>query len=484
MRFYWPIAKVDAEQRMVWGYASTEAEDDQGETITRQALEAALDDYMRFANIREMHQPSAVGVAKEAGVDDKGLYLGAKIVDADAWHKVVEGVYKGFSIGGRVTARDPADRRLITALHLTEISVVDRPANPEAVFDCWKLSTGPATGGSMANTEATTRAPLQIWDCGVAGHRHLAKAEAVRCLEGHEPAAATAAGDHDENAAESGGDDPYGSVDYADPGYRPDGKKRYPIDTERHIRAAWAFIHQPSHARRYTAGQLERIKARIVAAWQAKIDPGGPPAAASEHHPTADRARKSLAEVGRLAQIILDLDWLYDRIAAEAATEADGSPLPQLLLGIITELCDFLEALVAEESAELVDCGNGSAAGEVAAMAIADTLRKARPPDFAPVASGLAKLADEILPRLDALQKRVEEIARTPLPPQTVARGFAGLSKREDAGGTIAATEDIVAALARMSDEERTLTLIKAAHANPIAPFGAPFGRPAGFATR
>ena len=73
MRFYWPIAKVDREQRMVWGYASTEAEDDQGEVIRREALEAALADYMRFANIREMHQPSAVGVATEAAVDDRGL---------------------------------------------------------------------------------------------------------------------------------------------------------------------------------------------------------------------------------------------------------------------------------------------------------------------------------------------------------------------------------------------------------------------------
>jgi len=95
-----------------------------------------------------------------------------------------------------------------------------------------------------------------------------------------------------------------------------------------------------------------------------------------------------------------------------------------------------------------------------------------------------ATLADEILPRLDALQKRVEEIARTPLPPQTIARGFAGIAKREDAGAAITATEDVVAALARMSDEERTLTLIKASHANPMAPVGAPFGRPAGFASR
>src|SRR5712692_4562461 len=392
MRFYWPIAKVDAEQRMVWGYASTEAEDDQGETVSREALAAALDDYMRFANIREMHQPSAVGVAKEAAIDDKGLYLGAKIVDGHAWQKVVEGVYKGFSIGGRVTARDPADRRLITALRLTEISVVDRPANPEAVFDCWKLSAGRATGGSMATITATTDAPVQIWDCGVAGHRHLAKAEAVRCLDGHEPVAATVAGDDDETVAE---DD-----DYADPGYRPDGKKRYPIDTERHIRAAWAFIHQPGNARRYTAGELERIKARIVAAWQQKIGRDGPPAAASEAEP----ARKSLAEAGRLAQLINDLDWLHDRIAIEAAMEADNSPLAPRLQEIIAELCDFLQSRVAEESAEPVDGSGGSPPVDLAAFSIADNLRKARRPDFAPLASGLAKLAGEIMPRLDALQ--------------------------------------------------------------------------------
>src|SRR5579863_3504341 len=189
MKLYFPFAKIDQAQRMVYGYASTEAVDSQGEVVRKEALAAALPDYLRFANIREMHQPSAVGVAKEAEIDEKGLYLGAKIVDADAWQKVVEGVYKGFSIGGRVTARDPADRRLITSLRLTEISVVDRPANPEAVFDCWKLSTGPATGGNMANNAAAARTPVQIWDCGVAGHRHLAKAEAVHCVDGLRPPA-------------------------------------------------------------------------------------------------------------------------------------------------------------------------------------------------------------------------------------------------------------------------------------------------------
>jgi len=138
MKVYLPLAKVDREQRMVYGYASTEALDSQGEVVRKEALAAALPDYMRFANIREMHQPSAVGVAKEAAIDDKGLWLGAKVVDDEAWKKVVEGVYKGFSIGGFVTSRDPGDPTVITGIDLAEISLVDRPANPEATVALFK----------------------------------------------------------------------------------------------------------------------------------------------------------------------------------------------------------------------------------------------------------------------------------------------------------------------------------------------------------
>jgi HK97 family phage prohead protease len=139
MRLFAPIAKLDEEQRLVMGYASTEALDSQGEIIRRDAIEAALPDYMRFANIREMHQPSAVGIAEAADIDDKGLYLQARVVDDEAWRKVKEGVYKGFSIGGRALARDPEDRRVVTELELSEISLVDRPANPEAVIDLYKV---------------------------------------------------------------------------------------------------------------------------------------------------------------------------------------------------------------------------------------------------------------------------------------------------------------------------------------------------------
>lgn len=65
-------------------------------------------------------------------------------------------------------------------------------------------------------------------------------------------------------AADSG--KPYGDVTYADPGYQEDKKKRYPLDTETHIRAAWSYVNQKDNAAQYSADDLAKIKARISAA--------------------------------------------------------------------------------------------------------------------------------------------------------------------------------------------------------------------------
>jgi len=135
MNFYCDITKVNDEERIVEGYASTEAMDVQGEVVKLEAIEEALPEYMRFANIREMHQPSAIGKAVSAEINDKGLYLSVNVVDDQAWEKVKKGVYNGFSIGGKSIAKSGG---IISKLRLTEISLVDRPANPEAVFNLWK----------------------------------------------------------------------------------------------------------------------------------------------------------------------------------------------------------------------------------------------------------------------------------------------------------------------------------------------------------
>lgn len=59
---------------------------------------------------------------------------------------------------------------------------------------------------------------------------------------------------------------PYGAVQYADPGYQADKKKRYPIDTAAHAKAAWAYINKSSNADAYSDAQLKRVKARIKSA--------------------------------------------------------------------------------------------------------------------------------------------------------------------------------------------------------------------------
>ncbi|KER38591.1 caudovirus prohead protease family protein [Neisseria meningitidis 992008] len=123
----------------VWGYASSEAVDSDGEVIAAEAMKAAIPDYMKFGAVREMHGSNAAGTAIEINVEDDGrTFFGAHIVDPIAVTKVKTGVYKGFSIGGSVTARDDLNKSQITGLKLTEISLVDRPANPDAVFTCFK----------------------------------------------------------------------------------------------------------------------------------------------------------------------------------------------------------------------------------------------------------------------------------------------------------------------------------------------------------
>lgn len=148
MDVFAPFQKIDQEQRIVEGYASTEALDSQGEIVLKRAVAAALPDFMKFGNIREMHQPSAVGRAYQARMDEKGLWIAAKIVDDAAWAKVREGVYQGFSIGGQVTARDDDDPKIVTGCELSEISLVDRPANPEAKVVMFKADGLSGAGGS------------------------------------------------------------------------------------------------------------------------------------------------------------------------------------------------------------------------------------------------------------------------------------------------------------------------------------------------
>lgn len=144
---YVPFAKIDEEKRMVYGVATDETPDVQGHVVDYDATKAAVGDWSEWRNVREMHANKAAGVADEITLDDekRELSIGVKVVDDGAWKKVVENVYKGFSIGGKALdsilekAKEGEQQlRRITRYRLNEISLVDRPANPAATFSLVK----------------------------------------------------------------------------------------------------------------------------------------------------------------------------------------------------------------------------------------------------------------------------------------------------------------------------------------------------------
>jgi hypothetical protein len=146
LRISMPLTKVDAERRIVSGFATLDNLDRQNDIVTP---EASLEAFSKFrGNIREMHQPKAVGkmvAFKEDKYFDpeekkfyQGIYVSAYVSKGaqDAWEKVLDGTYTGFSIGGKMNKWDDAydekmdaSIRIIKDYTLVELSLVDSPAN-------------------------------------------------------------------------------------------------------------------------------------------------------------------------------------------------------------------------------------------------------------------------------------------------------------------------------------------------------------------
>jgi hypothetical protein len=146
VRLSLPFAKVDKERRIVSGFASLDNIDKQGDIVTAEASMKAFSAFR--GNIREMHQPSAVGKMVSFKQDKyfdpntkkfyNGVFVSAYVSKGaqDAWEKVLDGTYTGFSIGGRMNKWDDgydeksdATIRIIKDYDLVELSLVDSPAN-------------------------------------------------------------------------------------------------------------------------------------------------------------------------------------------------------------------------------------------------------------------------------------------------------------------------------------------------------------------
>jgi len=171
VRLSMPIGKVDVERRMVSGFATLDNIDKQGDIVT---TESSVEAFKNFrGNLREMHQPSAVGKIvsfKEDRYFDpsvkkfySGVYVSAYVSKGaqDAWEKVLDGTYKGFSIGGNIKNWDDAYNeelsktiRVIKEYDLFELSLVDNPANQFAnIVSIEKVDGKNVVGGYLSKAE-------------------------------------------------------------------------------------------------------------------------------------------------------------------------------------------------------------------------------------------------------------------------------------------------------------------------------------------
>ena len=146
VRLSMPFSKVDEERRIVSGFATLDNVDKQNDIVTQ---EASIKAFTKFrGNIREMHQPTAVGKMvnfKEDKYFDpeskkfySGVYVSAYVSKGaqNTWEKVLDGTLSGFSIGGKMNDWDDAydekadsQIRVIKDYDLVELSLVDSPAN-------------------------------------------------------------------------------------------------------------------------------------------------------------------------------------------------------------------------------------------------------------------------------------------------------------------------------------------------------------------
>jgi hypothetical protein len=141
-----PFTKVNREKRTVSGFATLDNVDQTGDVVT---AEASMKAFERFrGNLREMHQPIAVGKVvsfkPETYYDpaSKEFYNGVYVTSyiskgaQDTWEKVLDGTLAGFSIGGKILESDNEVNkangetvRFIKDYELVELSIVDSPAN-------------------------------------------------------------------------------------------------------------------------------------------------------------------------------------------------------------------------------------------------------------------------------------------------------------------------------------------------------------------
>ena len=193
------ITKVDAERRLVHGFATLDNIDRQDDRVT---AEASLNAFSKFAgNIREMHQPIAAGrmvaFRPEQFYDvetDKvynGVFVSARVSKGaeSTWQKVLDGTLSAFSIHGPIrdyemeySSETGKAVRVVTAYELDELSLVDAGGNQLAnIASIEKM----ADGSSSLKGDIMATSSTNVFWCEEDEVAKTSTEETLECPHGH-----------------------------------------------------------------------------------------------------------------------------------------------------------------------------------------------------------------------------------------------------------------------------------------------------------
>ena len=375
------IFKIDEAKHEVWGIATEETKDADGETFNYEASKPYFEEWSKHAfttsggkskgNIREMHQLEAVGKVIDIKYDDanKRITIGTKIVSDSTWQKIVEGVLTGFSIGGKVLEYA---KGLFTCKPV-EISVVDLPCLPTAIFEVIKAD------GSVES---------RYFKQTTYGERLDALAKEVQALK----ITKSEGGKTKRVAGEDLGPGAFAYVgDKNDP-----STWKLPIHfsseekSKRHVRNALARFNQTQGI---PEGEKEKVHSKILAAAKKYgIDSGDEaaktariiellePGAVTKAVEVAE-VSKSLGNINDLTTVLMYLKWVLMDTQWEAMYEGDGGDERDAVLAVEIEaamehLVEIANEMLDEETSELL--GKAAEGGKGASMIWEEVRKKAK----------------------------------------------------------------------------------------------------------
>lgn len=440
LNLFFALKKVDEAQRLVYGIATAEQVDRAGEICdyegTKPYYKAWSDDMHKasggksYGNVREMHDNKAAGKLFQAPVFNdelRQIEICAKVVDEEAWNKVLEGVYTGFSQGGSYVKswKDPDDKTITRYIaDPAEVSLVDMPCLASATFEL--IRANGATEMRKFDTDKIAKNKLeQKWvttdgekfEKVAAAAEHQAKIDAEALSKPTREAieAITKRLDDVEgpmyweedeylkaicNGNLEAGYDEVEKKDFSDKKREQmasEGKAMkdgsYPIETKGDLANAIRAIGRAKDPEKTKKHIIARAKA-LAATSMLPTDWEG----STKKTIAPPRLKKGLPEVARIACMLQDLKWLHQNLVWERDVEEDESPNPDHLEEIIKEMCEFLCNLADEECKELVGGDDMEEVMEMAAGLNADA------------ASALVK---SITIKSDNITKLVEELEKS-----------------------------------------------------------------------